>query len=815
MMKLLLTLSLLLSIKFLSAQLPIFQWAKQVSGSGSNEFGNDIAVDSLGNVYTVGVFRGLADFDPGTSSFNLSSSGNFDGFILKTDANGVFVWAKKLGGTFDDYATKISIDNLGNLYVTGYFQGLVDFDLGSGTYNLAASSDPDSYILKLTKNGDFIWVKQFSGNLNISNSMAIDDSANIYTTGGFQGTVDFDPNVGVQNLNAVGLFDVFVSKLDSSGNLMWVKIIGSTSNDISQSIALDKQHNVYTTGMFTGTVDFDPGSGVFNLTSGYEDAFVSKLSSGGEFAWATRVGDVARELGYSITVDDSNNVYYAGVFEGTVDFDPSVTITNLTGVGSSDAFISKLDSLGKFVWATAIGGNSGDGAKDVASDAFGNVYLTGYYGNTADFDPSAAVANLTAVGLTDFFILKLTGAGNFVWAKSMGGSTSDAGNSIFLDAVNNIYTTGYFQGTVDFNPDAGVANLVSESGTLDIFTHKMMQCPTATAPVNTTSAANILICQGSSTTLSVSSSSSGTLGWYDAAIDGIYLGGNTSLVTENLFNTTTYYVQDSSCAGSSPRIAITVNIQLPSSNTIFASDCSTYTLNSQTYNASGTYTQHLSNANGCDSTLTLNLTILNPSLIVQNPSVCFGESFVVGSNTYTTTATYIDTLISISGCDSIITTHLTINDPIDVSTLTNESTITANQAGAQYQWIDCTNGNAPIIGETAQSFTANTNGNYAVIVNVLNCYDTSLCVGINGIGINENVLEKTTFIYPNPSSNIFHVVLHSKTEVIITSTLGELVYKKQLEKGTHQLNLENESVGLYIIQLNSTHINQVARLIKE
>ena len=138
-------------------------------------------------------------------------------------------------------------------------------------------------------NGDFVWAKGMGGaSYDLGTDVTVDSSGNVYTTGNFYGTVDFDPGMGVLYLTSVGDSDIFVSKLDSSGNLLWAKRMGGTNYDKGYSIAVDPSGNVYTTGGVYGTVDFDPGelSGFYLNSAGGSDIFVSKLNSSGNFVWA-------------------------------------------------------------------------------------------------------------------------------------------------------------------------------------------------------------------------------------------------------------------------------------------------------------------------------------------------------------------------------------------------------------------------------------------------------------------------------------------------------------------------------------------------
>ena len=199
-----------------------------------------------------------------------------------------------------------------------------------------------------------------------------------------------------------------------------VAAFGGTQLDYVNGMAVDSSGNVYTTGTFRGTADFDPGAGTANLTSnGNDDIYVSKLDSSGNYVWAKNFGTASCcEQGYGIAVDSSGNVYTIGTFKNTVDFDPGAGTANLTASGFLDAFVLKLDSSGNYVWAKSFTGTGNVYAASMAVDSSGNIYTTGYFTETADFDPGAGTANLTSNGGYDVFVSKLDSSGNYVWAKS-------------------------------------------------------------------------------------------------------------------------------------------------------------------------------------------------------------------------------------------------------------------------------------------------------------------------------------------------------------------------------------------------------------
>ena len=264
-----------------------------------------------------------------------------------------FDWAKRFGGVSGDGNTSVVADGSGNVFVTGWFDAVVDFDPGPGTYTLnAGSGGRDAYVAKFNSLGNFIWAKSFTGTSGGSydSKIAIDALGNVYSTGNFGGTFDFDPGIGVYNLSSNGVEDIYISKLDANGNFLWAKSFGESNTDYVFSIAIDLNNNIYTTGTFQNTIDFDPNGGVFNLTSnGLDDNFICKIDQNGNFQWAKKVGSTSNDVAKSIAIDNSGNACIAGYYSGTVDFDPNGGVFNQTSgasLGSIDEFVWKLDING-------------------------------------------------------------------------------------------------------------------------------------------------------------------------------------------------------------------------------------------------------------------------------------------------------------------------------------------------------------------------------------------------------------------------------------------------------------------------------------
>ena len=392
------------------AQSPNFDWVRQFQETyPSSGIASCVALDGIGNIYTSGRFQGVADFDPGVGTYTMSSLGGYDIFIVKLDPSGNLLWAKQIGGLANDGGQSITIDFAGNIYTTGYFQGTTDFDPGIGVFNLTPFGNSDAFISKLDLNGNFAYAKQLGGSSNVfGNSLTTDLLGNLLVSGYYDGISDFDPGIGTYTLICNGGKDVFTEKLDNMGNFLWAKSIGTFSNEESLSLKVDVLGNVYSTGYFSNVVDFDPGLGTYTVSS-----------------------------------------------KGAMDF-----------------YISKLDPSGNFIFVKSLGGSYNDASFDIFLDGSNNIYVTGYFQDTVDFNPSSGVYNLICPNWADIFVLKLDVSGNFIYAKQMAGLALSLGKSISIDQSGNAYVTGWFNGKTDFDPGPGTYYL-TPVGSTDIFIFKL------------------------------------------------------------------------------------------------------------------------------------------------------------------------------------------------------------------------------------------------------------------------------------------------------------------------------------------------------
>lgn len=303
--------------------------------------------------------------------------------------------------------------------------------------------------------------------------IALDSSGNSYLTGRFQGTLDCDPGPGVVNITSAGGYDIFVMKLDANGDLVWAESFGAANGDYGYGIAVDSTGNVHVAGDFSDTVDFDPGAGVFNMTSdGFTDMFVLKLDTNGALVWAVDMGGPLPDTAYDIAVSDTGRVVVAGFFQDTAAVEPGAFPLTVTSAGSRDIYISTLEPDGTLYWAWGIGGVAADRATGVAVDNNRDVLLTGDFEDTVDFEIGAGVTSLTPVGAQNSYILKLDEGGMFQWVAGIIATGSTHAEQVTVDTSGNVYGTGFYMATVDLDPGAGTANFTASGGT-DIYVSKL------------------------------------------------------------------------------------------------------------------------------------------------------------------------------------------------------------------------------------------------------------------------------------------------------------------------------------------------------
>ena len=397
------------------------------------------------------------------------------------------------GGSGDDYGLSTVVDGFGNFYVSGYFNGSVDFDPGSNSNINVSNGGRDVFLSKFDASRNLLWTKTWGGiGDERGETLALDNLGNVYVAGPFQSTVDFNPAGGASHSsNAGSANNIFLSKFTSSGAFVWVRTWGPSDGGAEgYDISIDADNNIYVVGDFSGTTcDFNPwGSHDYHVNHAPAlgnprlfDAFLSKFDSNGNYLWAKTWGGDGYDDGPGVVTDSLGNVYVGGMYQSQeINFDPSgATDTGGTGHPAHDdpgipvnvdVFLSKFDKNGNFQWVRTWGGRGTDevGAH-LTVDQLNNIYISGRFGCTAcDLNTDAAIELHSSQGNLDAFVSKYDSNGKFLWAKTWGGTGMDAGAGLVADDSNNVYVTGVFSGSVAFGP----GNSVNSNGSMDAFVTK-------------------------------------------------------------------------------------------------------------------------------------------------------------------------------------------------------------------------------------------------------------------------------------------------------------------------------------------------------
>jgi len=392
-------------------------WAKQAGAAGFDE-GRAITVDGSGNAYVTGSYRGgAATFGVGepneTTLANAGSTNEI--FVARYDSTGQLVWATRAGGTSHDGGRGIVVNNLGNIIVTGSFEGSATFGPSEANETILASAGAsDIFVARYNNAGQLTWATRAGGaDFDETNhSAAFDSSGNSYIAGIFRGSATFGPGeVNETLLTSAGGGDIVVAKYDSAGQLIWATRAGGTGFDNGEGVVIDSLGNSYVTASFSSTATFGPGEVNETLltSAGGGDIVVAKYDSAGQLIWATHAGGTGNDAGLGIGIDASGNSYVTGVFSSTATFGlGEANETTLTSAGNGDSFVAKFDNNGQFLTASRAGGSNFEQGGDIAVDGSGNSYVAGSFEGTATFGPGEAnETTLTSAGGFDAFVSKI------------------------------------------------------------------------------------------------------------------------------------------------------------------------------------------------------------------------------------------------------------------------------------------------------------------------------------------------------------------------------------------------------------------------
>jgi len=597
---------------------PGWQWAKSAGGANSDE-ANAIAVDASGNTYVTGYFSSTTTT---IGSYTLTNSGTYsDVFIAKYNPSGTCLWAKsgKLGRS-NDIGQSISVDGNGGVYVTGGFESdTIIF----GTDTLKNSHPPgqnlyDDFVVKYNSNGTVAWAQsmaggygwsisadtiiggnvyvtgQYSGGVLIAgnylntgymfvvgyekitgtpaisycadndggNGIAADGSGNVYVTGSFSGAT---AHFGTYTLNRVGAKDFYLVKYDNTGTVLWATSAGGSSDDVSQSVAVDANGNAFVAGYFHSA---SMAVGTYTLTNaGNDDAFIAKYDAGGNVLWAKDAGGSLNDRASSIATDNNGNAYVTGYVISTSITFGGYTVNN-AAVNDEYIFIAKYDAAGNAHWAIGAGGTTVNESKGITADNSGNVFSTGFFYNTAYFGANTIYAN----GSYSIFIAKYSQCNGFTASAAAPINVlcrGDNNGSASVTTTNGVTPFSYL-----WNPSAQTTQTASNllAGSYTVVVTDYYNCSKTVATVITQPTTSVTVGIAGQNNVSCNGGSNGSA---NATASGgvspytfLWSGGQTTSAITGL-NANTYTVTSSDSHGCAK--STTVNITQPSALTVSVS----------------------------------------------------------------------------------------------------------------------------------------------------------------------------------------------------------------------------------------------------
>ena len=451
-----------------------------VEGGGNTESFADMALDSLGNSIVCGGNSSNLDIQDRTGVHTDSYGGNWHGaFITKLNKNGLRQWSRLWGVQGgDDLCQGVTTDSSDNILIAGYFSLTADMDGTTTADSRTSIGGFDVSLTKYDRDGNYLWSRVFGSMGNdIGKSVVTDPTGNIFITGTYSGLTDFNNDGGVDFKSAVGSTDVFITKYLPNGGYGWTITIGGTGADEVSRIAIDASNNLIIVGRYSGTSNFHGSGGTSNKTSaGGVDAYVASYSATGSLNWVHSIGGAFTDSAEGVATDASGNVYLTGYFSGSVDFDDSAASDIMSAIGSTDIFITKLSSNGSYAWTKTLGSEGADSGRDIGLLSNGNLVIGGSYSQSLDFDPGLGTTMFTSSGSNDAFWLSLDNSGSFVGVRVWGGAGNEGSYGLGTGSNGMLVLGGTFTMETDFDPSVS-ANSLAVTGTVALFVSEFDDTP--------------------------------------------------------------------------------------------------------------------------------------------------------------------------------------------------------------------------------------------------------------------------------------------------------------------------------------------------
>ncbi len=797
------------------------QSIKQTSDGGFIMVGQTATVDYAGDVYLVktdanGVlvwstaFGSAAKSDFGYSVRQTSDGGYIiagltnstgaglrDVLLLKTNSTGVLQWSKTYGGAADDEARSVEETADGGFIVSGFTQSY-----GSG-YQM--------YLIKTNSTGNVTWSKTFGGG-----GFELGYSVKQTSDGGYV-------LLGYSDSYGSGLYDVLLLKLSATGSITWSKTYGGSADDYGLCIHITSDGGYIISGK---TSSYGAGGG---------DYYLIKTDVNGVHQWSKAYGGTA--------IDQAGNVRQTA--------DGGYILTGYTmsfGAGIREAYLVKTDATGasgcnEFTATTlttsATVANSTGATEGLGLSAVSPVTATRRVKPVVTTSCSSSACSLTIASFAQTNITcngSTNGTASISTAGGVGTLTYNwtPGNPIGdgTASVTNLSAGSYNCTITDANGCTASQSITITQPT--VLAATLSSQTNVSCFAGTNGAASILV-SGGTTAYSYNWTPGNPTGDGTANVTGLTAGTWTCSITDANGCTASQTVTITQPNALVSTISSQTNVSCFAGTNGAASILVSGGTTAYSYNwtpgnptgdgtanvtglTAGTWTCSITDVNGCIASQTVTITQAAAINNSQNISICAGQTFAIGTNSYSTSGIYTNVLSAINGCDSTVTTNLTVNPVIDLTTTTSGNSITANTSPADYQWIDCNNGNSILVGAISQVYTSTSNGNYAVIISQNGCSDTTACVTITTTGIVLKPNNEDIQIFPNPTTSTITLKgLSSDGNIIIMNALGQRIFsttvnQKDVEK---IIDLSDFKNGMYYIQIENKDKSISRKVIKE
>ncbi len=614
---------------------PEITWSTYFGGP-INDAPYAVVVDTDGNVYMAGRTSSPSNiaFNGHQNTMNNNQEAYSDAMLIKFNSEGDRLWSTYYGGTHDDEGHAVAVDAEGNVYMAGRTQSNFGGISTTGAHQVSMGGFYDAFLVKFDSNGTRLWGTYFGGNgRDEAYGCAVDSENNVYISGHTDSFNNIS-QAGHQMTLSGEAWKGFLAKFSPDGIRIWGTYYGQSPNDSPGSgCAVDTDNNVFLSGHTYSSEGIAFNGYQNTISSFYADAYLVKFSSTGTRLWGTYFGGSLEEYATGCATDLQGNVFMTGITSSTNGIAHNAHQNTFGGpLGSEyngDAFLVKFDSDGNRDWSTYYGGIQEDEGLTCSTDDAGYVYLAGTTKSPDNMASSGALMENhgnpgPGINDRDVFLARFSPTGERQWGTYFGTANDEYGGYCHAGAGGVVYLALRSNSASGLAVD-GFQN--TGAGQSDAVLAKLNGCG------------------------SFSSTSLVSCGPYTWPLSG-----------ETYDVSGLYYTVLSSGAGCDSTIALQLDIAAASGSTVHASACESYTWaeNEATYTSSGLYVVTYTNAAGCDSTVTLQLDILEPSIAALQASACDSFFWHQTNTTYTASGIYEDLVLNQAGCDSLISLQLTI-----------------------------------------------------------------------------------------------------------------------------------------------------------